>query len=323
MVSVTRSSTALRAGNPKYTVSHWGSPGIDGRSAIDVGTQAMIRQSATYVLGHSDDELGRLKRQANFIDPPTRQFFREAGIEPGMRVLDVGSGAGHTAFVVAGLVGPMGDVVGTDRSPDAVKAAQTNAEVRALRNVSFYHGNPAEMTFEHPFDAVIGRYVLLYNLDQPAMLRRLAKHLKPGGLIVFQEPTMLIAQSIPPIDLFERCRQWYMEGMRAGGAQIDTAHRMHAIFVAAGLPPPTMRIHIPIGGAPSIFESLHDLANIIRTLLPTLEQHGIATAAEIAIDSLAERLCRDIAASGSTVLGCASIAAWSRLPVQWHARPEA
>jgi SAM-dependent methyltransferase len=273
----------------------------------------MTGPSSTYVLGHSDQEIARLKRQADFIDPPTRQFFREAGIEPGMRVLDVGSGAGHTAFVVAELVGPTGEVIGTDRSPDAVRAAQANAEARSLLNVSFRHGNPADMTFERPFDAVVGRYVLLYNHDQPSMLRRLAKHLKAGGLIVFQEPTMFIAQSIPPVDLYERCRRWYMEGMSAGGAQIDTAYRMHSIFLAAGLPPPTMRLHVPIGGAPSIFESLHDLANIIRTLLPVLEQHAIATAAEIDIDSLAERLCREIAASNSTVLGGAGIAAWSRV----------
>lgn len=273
----------------------------------------MTGQSPTYVLGHSDQELARLSRQADFIDPPTRQFFREAGISSGMRVLDVGSGAGHTAFVAAELVGPSGEVIGTDRSPDAIKTAQANAEARALRNVSFRHGDPAGMIFERPFDAVVGRYVLLYNLDQPSMLRQLAKHLKLGGVMVFQEPTMLVSQSIPPVDLYERCRHWYMEGFRAGGAQIDTAYRLHSIFLAAGLPPPTMRMHVPIGGAPGIFEALHDLANIIRTLLPALEQHGIATAAEVGIDSLAERLCRDIAASGSTVLAGAAIAAWSRV----------
>jgi hypothetical protein len=122
-----------------------------------------------------------------------------------------------------------------------------------------------------------------------------------------------ITRPIPAVDLYERCRRWYIEGMRAGGAQIDTAYQMHSIFLAAGLPPPTMRLHVPIGGAPTIFDSLHDLANIIRTLLPVLEQQGIATAAEIDIDSLAERLCRDIAASNSTVLGGAGIAAWSRV----------
>src|SRR5215475_6946059 len=107
----------------------------------------MIGKSPTYVLGHSDPELARLKRQADLIDPPTREFFREAGIASGMRVLDVGSGAGNTAFVVAELVGPTGEVIGTDRSADAVKAAQTSAEARALRNVSFQHGDPAEMRF--------------------------------------------------------------------------------------------------------------------------------------------------------------------------------
>lgn len=273
----------------------------------------MTGQSPTYVLGHSEAELARLKRQADLIDSPTRQFFHEAGISSGMRVLDVGSGAGNTAFTVANLVGRTGEVIGTDRSADAVKAAQTNAEARALHNVSFQHGDPAEMRFEQPFDAVVGRYVLVHNLDQPSMLRRLAKHLKPGGLIVFYEPTTFIAQSIPPVELYERCLQWYMDGMRAGGAQIDTAYRMHSIFLAAGLPPPTMRMHVPIGGAPSIFEYLHGLANIIGALLPALERHGIATAAEIGIDSLAERLCRDIAASGSIVVGGAGIAAWSRV----------
>ena len=126
----------------------------------------MTEQSPTYVLGHSNEELTRLSRQANFIDPPTRRFFEEAGIVPGMRVLDVGSGAGHTAFVAAELVGSTGEVIGTDRSPDAIKTAEANASIRSLGNVSFQHGDPADMKFMHPFDAVVGRYVLLYNFDQ-------------------------------------------------------------------------------------------------------------------------------------------------------------
>ena len=48
----------------------------------------------SYVLGHSDRKLARLKVQARLIGPITRGFMRDSGIEPGMRVLDVGSGAG-------------------------------------------------------------------------------------------------------------------------------------------------------------------------------------------------------------------------------------
>ena len=67
-----------------------------------------------YVLGHSDREISRLRVQARMLEPATRQFLREAGIEAGMRVLDIGSGAGDVAFLAAELVGASGEVIGCD-----------------------------------------------------------------------------------------------------------------------------------------------------------------------------------------------------------------
>ena len=93
-----------------------------------------------YALGHSDRELDRLSAQARLIDPITRQFFREAGIAPGMRVLDVGSGAGDVAFLLAELVGDSGDVVGVDRAPGALAVARARADADSRRNVSFLRG---------------------------------------------------------------------------------------------------------------------------------------------------------------------------------------
>lgn len=140
-----------------------------------------------YVLGHSDQELDRLRTQARLIDPITRRFFGEAGIGPGMRVLDVGTGVGDVALLTAELVGDRGEVVGVDRSPSAVAAARARAEARSTRNVSFRDGDPSELAFERPFDAVVGRYVLQFQADPGAMLRKLARHVRPGGLIVFHE----------------------------------------------------------------------------------------------------------------------------------------
>ena len=77
-----------------------------------------------YELGHSDRELKRLRLQAQLVDPITRQFFHAAGLERGMRVLDVGSGGGDTALLAAELVGEGGEVLGVDTSPIAVAAAQ-------------------------------------------------------------------------------------------------------------------------------------------------------------------------------------------------------
>ena len=71
-------------------------------------------QQSTYALGHSEQELGRLSRQAQAFEPFTRQLLEQAGINRGMRVLDVGCGSGDVAFLAADLVGPTGEVIGAD-----------------------------------------------------------------------------------------------------------------------------------------------------------------------------------------------------------------
>src|SRR5262245_29963140 len=138
-----------------------------------------------YVLGHTPLELERLARQERLIGGATRDYFSAAGIAPGMRVLDVGSGTGAVAFHAAEFIGPSGEVIGTDLASAAIETATRAAAARGLSHVSFRQGNPAEMTFERPFDAVVGRYVLLFQEDGSDMLRRLAKHVRPGGIILF------------------------------------------------------------------------------------------------------------------------------------------
>ena len=78
--------------------------------------------TADYVLGHSEAELRRLTTQARLIDPMTRRFLTSAGLAEGMRVLDVGSGAGDVAVLVDAMVGPTGEVVGTDTSSRATQS---------------------------------------------------------------------------------------------------------------------------------------------------------------------------------------------------------
>ncbi len=80
----------------------------------------MSHRSANYPLGNTDAEHERLIRQAARIAPITERFFREAGIGLGQRVLDLGSGVGDVAMLVARLVGPTGEVVAIERDPKAI-----------------------------------------------------------------------------------------------------------------------------------------------------------------------------------------------------------
>jgi predicted RNA methylase len=79
--------------------------------------------SANYVLGHSVHEAERLMLQSRVLRPYTEKFFRAAGLAPGMRVLDLGSGMGDVSLLAADMVGPAGRVLGIDRNPEAVAAA--------------------------------------------------------------------------------------------------------------------------------------------------------------------------------------------------------
>lgn len=129
-------------------------------------------RNSPYLLGHSDHELNRLRSLARLLEPMTRQLLGEACIRPGMRVFDVGSGAGDVAFLAAELVGEAGSVVGADQAAAAVAAATLAARERELPNVQFRKGNPAEMAFDGVFDAVVGRYVLLFQADPCGVYRR-------------------------------------------------------------------------------------------------------------------------------------------------------
>jgi len=193
-----------------------------------------------YVLGHSDRELERLAIQARLIEPITRRFFLAAGIETGMRVLDVGSGVGDVAFLAAELVGETGLVVGVDRAPAPLAVARGRAQSTSRANVSFIDGDPAEMTFDDPFDAIVGRYVLLFQPDPAAMLRGLLRHLRPGGVVVFHEPEWARAHSAPTVASWDRCCQLVIDGFTAGGADTEMGAKLPAVYAAAGLPAPTL-----------------------------------------------------------------------------------
>ena len=124
-------------------------------------------------------ELARLRRQAELVDPITRQFLIEAGVTFGMRVLDVGCGAGDVSFIAESLVGPSGEVVGVDRSPDAIAVARERAVGLALGNVTFAQSELSSISFDQPFDAVVGRYVLCFQSHPVSILQTLVTQLKP------------------------------------------------------------------------------------------------------------------------------------------------
>src|SRR5213594_2738489 len=280
--------------------------------------EAPAGRQSFYALGHSEQELQRLSHQGQVFGPFTRQLFEEAGVSQGMRVLDVGCGSGDVAFLAADLVGPSGEVVGVDRERTAVDWANARAHSRGTRNVKFVEGDPAEMEFDRQFDAVVGRLVVMYYPDPVDTVRKLMRHVRPGGLIVFQELDLANARSLPIAPLFERSLAWIKQTLSATGAQIQLGLELYPVFLAAGLPRPSMRVDALIGGGPQcpLYEIL---AELIQSLLPAMEKLKIASAAEVGIATLAQRMRDEVVALRGVVRSAGFIGAWSRKPHSDHA----
>ena len=264
-----------------------------------------------YVLGHTGPELERLKAQAAIIDPITHRFFKEAGLKSGMRVLDIGTGAGDVAFLAADLVGPAGQVTGVDRSESALRIARQRAQERGLDMVRFVQGDAEALPVDERFDAVIGRYVLQFQRSPAEFLLGLTSHVRPGGLVVFHEIDWSGLHSLPPVPAFDQCWRWGEAAIRASGAETQMGTKLHATFVEAGFGTPTMRLEAPVGGAETMTSWMNMFVALLRTLLPGMQQAGIASEQDLDLPTLADRLLAEVAAARGVVIGHLQVAAWA------------
>jgi ubiquinone/menaquinone biosynthesis C-methylase UbiE len=237
----------------------------------------------------------------------------QIAIGPGMRVLDVGSGVGDVALLAARRVGPSGAVLGVECSPEAIAVARERATAKGLEWCRFVLSDIDAFETEESFDAVVGRLVLMYLPDPSATLRSLAWHLRPGGGVAFQELNISAVNAYPDGPEFLRICGKIMELFRCANVAIDMGPNLCATFRAAGLPDPRM-----VGAMQFVSDAdplgYEIFAAIVRSLLPQFERLGVASAAELGVETLAERLREESRRGGRVHLFPPLIGAWTRIP---------
>lgn len=271
-----------------------------------------------YALGSTDAEHERLIRQAARLAPFTERFFRDAGIGPGQRVLDVGSGVGDVAILAAKLVGPSGEVVGVERDVRAIARARARVAEAGLRNVSFSQFDVSQIPSSKLFDAVVGRFILMFLPEPLAVLRSLSQLVRPGGVVAFHElswaPFLLLSAHLP---LWSAAASLIHETFRRSGANTEMGFALHRIFQQAGLPAPTMSLEIPLGNDPEFTRWVPD---VLGSLLPQVRQFNLPLEPLGDLATLPERLQAEVAASNSVVSWMALVGAWSRKPATQASR---
>jgi ubiquinone/menaquinone biosynthesis C-methylase UbiE len=269
----------------------------------------------TYVLGRSEDETSRLQRQAELLEQPTRRLFEDAGITTGMKVLDLGSGAGDVALIASELVGPTGCVVGVDANPEVVAAAGARARALEMTQVSFIAGDIREIELERDFDAVVGRLVLTYLADPVAGLRSALRMVRDDGRAAFYEVDLgSEVASFPESPLHQLLGRCLKESFARGGVELQMGTKLYQVFLAAGLETPQLRNERLMGGGRDWLERFTAAfgANMLRSLLPTIVRYGVATEEELGLETFDRRYQEEVLRQGSVVHWNTCVGAWAR-----------
>jgi SAM-dependent methyltransferase len=273
----------------------------------------MNTQSSAYPLGHSALELDRLTIQARTLASHTNVLFRRAGLSSGQRVLDVGCGVGDVSFLATQLVGESGHVVGIDRSAAAIETARERARFGGHKNVDFLVGDVMDPQVPGKFDAIVGRIVLMYLQDPVAALVKLRSVLRLQGLIVMQEGDLTSISAEPELPLLTQVRGWFLEAFARSGTATHMGSRLCSVMHRAGFTPEGSWVSQPSYVGP-LLEQLDWFSDLTRTLLPTLESHGITTAAEADIPTLAARLEAEARARDAIIFAPRLVGVWARHP---------
>ena len=272
--------------------------------------------STDYVLGNNAAEHARLTRQASMVAPSTERLFRGAGIAAGQRVLDVGSGVGDVALLTAAIVGRSGSVVGIDRDSIALTKARARAAAIGASQIQFVEGDISEFRCGGDFDAVVGRFILMYMPDPSAIVRSLGRLLRPGGVIVFQEPSwasfFACARHLP---LRTACGELVCDTFRRAGAEPDMPLTLFQALLDGGFPTPNINLETLMA-----FDAAGRrwISELIVSLRPRFTDLGVGTGPVGDLDTLDDRLEREVVQSRSYVPMTGLVGAWS-----WKPRPRA
>ncbi|MCC7355911.1 MAG: methyltransferase domain-containing protein [Anaerolineae bacterium] len=149
-----------------------------------------------HLLGYPDAWLADIPESTIESFAGTGNPFRLGALQPGERVVDVGSGAGIDSLIAARMVGPNGQVIGVDMTPAMLEKARHNAAIGGFTNVEFREGLAEALPVPGGWaDVVISNGVLNLIPDKGAALREMARVLKPGGRL--QVGDILVEKAVP------------------------------------------------------------------------------------------------------------------------------
>lgn len=261
----------------------------------------------------ADVDRTRLVDQAKIIDRISERYLREAGIVAGMRVLDLGTGMGDVALLAGRLVGPGGHVLGVERSPELLAAAQARLDDLGVTNVELVEGDVTRLPElgGRPFDAAVGRLILMHVAHPAAVLRDAAALVRHGGPVVAMEYDTAWLPSHPAVALWDETVTMLRAALVQAGMHARMGLELRRAFLEARLAAPELRSEQDLGGGMR-WSGYEALAETVRASLALIEAADLGTAEEIDVDTLALRLRAAVVAAGGVAASPVLVGALGR-----------
>jgi SAM-dependent methyltransferase len=193
-------------------------------------------KAGDYLLTSGNTEMQRLRLQAQVWEPAAAEFLASLDVAPGSTALDLGCGAMGALRPLSRSVGHAGTVVGLDRDPIQLAAAQAFVDEAALANVTIMQGDAFNIGLPAGhFDLVHVRFLFAPVGHDTALLAEMLRLLRPGGIIAIQEPDASCWNVSPPDPSWTALKTAILAAFRAGGGDFDAGCRTFGMLQAAGV----------------------------------------------------------------------------------------